>query len=173
MKISVLFCVWWLLLRAAFAHDASLHGFSMVNFNPPFPAPAFALETLNGAKGDLQDYRGRFVVLNFWATWCPPCLEEMPSLEALQQRYRDKNLRVLAISSDEEGAEIVNQFIVKLGTTFPILLDPDQQVSDRYGAGSLPVTFVLDPEGRVVAAAQGARDWNSPEAHSVFDELTR
>ena len=155
----------------ASAHDPSLHGFNLTTFDPPFPAPAFDLETLNGSPTKLSDYKGQYVLLNFWATWCPPCLEEMPSMEGAYQRYKDKGFTVLAISSDEEGKTAVEPFVEKLGVTFPIMFDPDKAVSSIYGANNLPLSFLLNPEGQVIAGSTGERDWTSEEAISVLDEL--
>jgi len=127
----------------ASAHDPSLHGFNLTTFDPPFPAPAFDLETLNGSPTKLSDYKGQYVLLNFWATWCPPCLEEMPSMEGAFQRYKDKGFTVLAISSDEEGKTAVEPFVEKLGVTFPIMFDPDKAVSSIYGCS---VTHAQDDD---------------------------
>ncbi len=92
-------------------------------------------------------------------------------MEALFQEYRSRGLTVVAVSSDKEGAALVSGFVGKLGVTFPILLDPDGKISAVYGASSLPMSFILDSNGRVVAAAQGARDWASPQARSTIGEL--
>ena len=153
------------------AHDPSLHGFQLTSFDPPFPAPEFLLATLDDQKSSLEDYKGQYVLLNFWATWCPPCLEEMPSMESIYQRYQGKGFTVVAISSDEGGKADITPFIDKLGVTFPILIDADKAVSSIYGATNLPLSFLLNPEGEVIAGSEGARDWESPEAISVLDEL--
>ena len=159
-------------LSSASAHDASLHGFNLTNFDPPFPAPAFELPGLNGEEGlTLEDYKGKFVLLNFWATWCPPCLEEMPSMETIHQHYKDKDFTVVAISSDEGGKADIDPFVEKLGVTFPILMDADKAVSSVYGAINLPLSFILNPEGMVIAGSEGARDWSSEEAMSVLEEM--
>lgn len=155
----------------AFAHDPVEHGFTLVTFDPPFVAPAFSLPRLGGEPTALTDMRGKVVLLNFWATWCPPCLKEMPAMEASFQRYRKHDFTILAVSSDQEGADIVREFTDKLGVTFPVLLDTDQRVSTLYGAKNLPVSFIVDRQGRIVAGSQGARDWASPEAISTLDEL--
>lgn len=153
------------------AHDPALHGFKLTSFDPPFPAPDFVLTTLDDQKSSLKDYQGQYVLLNFWATWCPPCLEEMPSMETVYQRYQDKGFTVVAISSDEGGKADISPFIEKLGVTFPILIDADKTVSKVYGAVNLPLSFLLNREGHVIAGSEGARDWASPEAISVLDEL--
>jgi len=159
------------LVSSAWAHDASLHGFKLTNFDPPFPAPAFELPGLEGEQLTLEDYKGKFVLLNFWATWCPPCLEEMPSMETIHQLYKDKDFTVVAISSDEGGKTDIDPFIEKLGVTFPILMDADKAVSSVYGAINLPLSFILNPEGMVIAGSEGARDWSSEEAKSVLEEM--
>ena len=122
-----------------------------------------------------QDYRGKFVLLNFWATWCPPCLEEMPSMEALHQRLMDRaRLRGRSpYPPTKEGAEDRAGLHRQARTSpSPSLLDPDQRVSStRYGAKNLPTSFLIDREGRVVAAAQGERDWSSQGAISYVEEI--
>ena len=156
---------------AVVAHEAGAHGFNLVTFDPPFAAPAFSLPRLDGEPTELAQFRGKFVLVNFWATWCPPCLQEMPAMEASFQRYSDHDFIILAVSSDREGAAVVRPFIDKLGVTFPILLDTDQRVSTQYGATNLPVSFLLDRQGQVIAGSQGARDWSSAAAISLLDEL--
>lgn len=155
----------------AWAHDPALHGFKLTAFDPPFPAPEFKLPTLPGNETSLADYKGKYVLLNFWATWCPPCLEEMPSMESVYQRYKDQDFAVVAISSDEGGKADITPFIEKLGVTFPILIDADKAVSTTYGAINLPLSFLLNRDGHVIAGSEGARDWASKEAISVLDEL--
>lgn len=169
LLLSSFFCV--ALTTTASAHDPALHGFKLTTFDPPFPAPDFNLSTLPEGQSTLADYKGQFVLLNFWATWCPPCLEEMPSMESAFQRYKDRGFTVVAISSDEEGEDAVNPFIEKLGVTFPILLDPDKAIATTYGALNLPLSFLLNREGQVIAGSIGERDWASEEAISVLDEL--
>ena len=92
-------------------------------------------------------------------------------METVFQRYKDKNFTVVAISSDEEGETAINPFLEKLGVTFPILMDPDKAVSSVYGALNLPLSFLLNPDGEVIAGSIGARDWGSDEAISVLDEI--
>lgn len=144
--------------RPALAQDP----LELVHFDRPVSAPAFTLPTPSGDTGSLEDYRGRFVLLNFWATWCPPCLHEMPSMQRLYEALRDRGFVVLAVASDSAGKQVVEPFIKKLGVTFPIFLDQRSEVSNRYGARELPSTFLLDHQGNVVAAARGERDWSAP-----------
>jgi len=169
LLLGSFFCI--ALSTTVSAHDPSKHGFNLTIFDPPFPAPDFDLGTFPDGQSSLDDYKGQFVLLNFWATWCPPCLEEMPSMETAFQRYKNKGFTVVAISSDEEGETAIQPFIEKLGVTFPILLDPDKAISTVYGALNLPLSFLLDRDGQVIAGSIGGRDWASEEALSVLDEL--
>ncbi len=159
-----------LLPAAAIPHSPSSHGFRLTPFRKGFPAPPFQLTGLSGKAVSLSDFRGRVVLLNFWATWCAPCVREMPSMEKLYQAFRERGLVVLAVSLDEEGAAKVEPFVRKLGLTFPIVLDTAGRVSGIYGARELPASFLIDGGGAVFAAAKGERDWFSPAARSYFDE---
>nr|PZN41797.1 MAG: hypothetical protein DIU70_06090 [Bacillota bacterium] len=115
---------------------------------PGEPAPDFALETLDGQVVRLSDLRGQVVLLNFWATWCPPCREEMPALQAVERLYREKGFRVLAINLDESPATI-RSFLEQNGLELTVLLDKDMKVTSRYGILPLPTSFFIDREGRV------------------------
>lgn len=111
-------------------------------------APDFSLATSDGTTYNLNDLRGQPVIVNFWATWCPPCLEEMPALQEVYDAYRDEGLIVLAINQDEP-ADRIDRFAQEHGLTFPLLLDPDYNVTDRYQVGLLPSTFFIDRLGVV------------------------
>lgn len=134
-------------------------------------APAFVLPGLSGTPVHLSDHRGRVVLLNFWATWCPPCRAEMPSMEKLYQAYRDRGLVILAISGDRTSRSTVEAFVQELGVTFPILLDPAGEVFAQYGVRGLPTSYLLDRRGRFVSAEAGARDWNGTAARRVVEAL--
>lgn len=136
-------------------------------------APEFALADLAGNRVRLSDHRGHVVLLNFWATWCPPCRAEMPSMEKLYQAYRDRGLLILAISGDRTGQSTVEAFVQEVGVTFPILLDPANEVFAQYGVRGLPTSYLLDRQGRIVSAEAGARDWNSQVARRVVEALLK
>ncbi len=157
----------------AIAHDPASHGFRLVTFKRSIAAPEFMLKDLSGDSVKLEQFRGDYILLNFWATWCPPCVKEMPSMDRLQRYFKDKGIQVVAISLDKEPGEMVTAFVDKLKLTFPILLDPVGIVSGPYGASALPATFILDPDGKVIAAAKGERDWYSAESISYFEELVK
>ncbi len=160
-----------LMSPALSAHAPQFHDFQLVAFSRPFPAPLFALRDLAEQPRQLAEFQGHYVLLNFWATWCTPCLEEMPALEKLYQKLRPHRFVVVAVATDETGAAQVAPFVRKLRLTFPILLDAEQRVSTTYGARDLPASFLLNPKGQVIAAAKGARDWFSAQALSYFEEL--
>ncbi len=136
------------------------------------PAPGFTLLTLDGGRASLTDHRDKLVVLNFWATWCQPCIVEMPSLEALWRRYRDRGLIVVGISVDRGAPKaLLEPYVRNLKLTFPILLDPDSKTSDRWRVTALPATFLVRPGGEVVGMAMGAREWNSDEMRALVERL--
>lgn len=159
-----------LISNALHAHAPENHDFDLVSFKKAFPAPSFSLKDLNGKTTTLENYRGQYVLLNFWATWCIPCLKEMPSMEQLHQKFKDQKFTVVAISIDTEPQQKVEGFVKKLKVNFPILLDPENESSDVYGVRSLPSTFLINPQGQVVAAAKGEREWFSEDALSYLEE---
>jgi peroxiredoxin len=131
-------------------------------------APNFTVQDAD-RKLTLSDYHGRIVVLNFWATWCPPCVEEMPSLLQMQQRLKDKNVVVLAVSLDEdEGA--YHRFLKDHRVNLITVRDPDLKSSELYGTFKYPETYIIDRNGVLQRKFIGAVDWNQPE---VVDFLTK
>jgi peroxiredoxin len=111
-------------------------------------APEFALQTVDGRTVKLSDYRGQVVLLNTWATWCPPCRAEMPDLEAYYRDHQDDGFVVLAINS-QESVDTVTGFLGDHGFTFPVLLDPDGVVMSSYEIRGLPTSFFIDRDGMV------------------------
>lgn len=124
-------------------------------------APAFDLPVL-GETGrlSLADHRGRVVLLNFWATWCKPCEDEMPAMERLYRSLGSEPFEVLAVSVDEDLAELAS-FRERLGLSFPILMDPRQQVTRRYQTTGFPESLLIDRSGRVAERYVGPRDWDA------------
>jgi len=124
-----------------------------------FPAPDFTLSTLSGASIRLLDLRGKVVLLNFWATWCVPCRTEMPTLEALYRRYKDRGLAVLAVNIDMLSTAGVEAFVKEVAMTFQIVLDPSWSTARAYRVLGLPTTYLIDRVGNVVVREVGERNW--------------
>lgn len=132
-------------------------------------APSLRLPTLDGDTASLAALRGRVVLLNIWATWCAPCVREMPALQRVYERYRDRGLEVLAVSTDAapgtrrpDGSVVglVSEFVDRFGLTFPVALDPSAEVEGRFGTEWLPTTVLIDREGRIRFLEIGAREWD-------------
>ena len=111
---------------------------------------------------NLKDYSGRFVLLNFWATWCSPCLKEMPDFEKAYQQIGQEKMVVLAIGMGEDTKKI-SKFTEKYGFSYPLVADPHLVITNLYGVKKIPVTYLIDPEGLVLGRALGIRDWASPD----------
>jgi peroxiredoxin len=136
-----------------------------------FPAPDFTLKDINGHVHRLADLRGKIVFLNLWATWCPPCRMEMPSMERLYRRLQGTDFVMLAVSEDEDGIAAVRPFVDKMGLTFPVLLDQDGGLPSRYGVTGYPETFVIDRDGRVIQHTVGPENWESEAVYRYFLKL--
>jgi peroxiredoxin len=134
-------------------------------------APDFVVPDLAGRAVRLSALRGRVVLVNLWTTWCPPCREEMPSMERLYEKMRDRDFQLLAVSQDEDPQKVVEAFAHELQLTFPVLVDPDHQVGDHFGVWGYPETFLIDREGRLAERIIGPRDWASPESVAKIEAL--
>jgi peroxiredoxin len=130
----------------------------------------FSLSALEGETGSLSSYKGKVVFLNFWATWCGPCRVEMPSLEAIYNKFSDRGLEMLAVNCAEDNAA-VRSFIKNEGFSFPVLLDLDGRVSANYGILSIPTTFLIDRDGMIILRLVGSIDWNTPKIHAALESL--
>jgi thiol-disulfide isomerase/thioredoxin len=119
----------------------------------------------------LGERRGQVVLINFWATWCPPCREEMPALERLYRQHKEQGLELVAISIDSDPA-VVSPYVKASKLTFPIALDPKAEVANKYGVRALPSSFVVDRQGTMTALALGPRVWDNAASHSLVEALT-
>ena len=132
--------------------------------------PALKLPKLDGGVTALEDHRDKLVVVNFWATWCQPCLTEMPTLEALWRQYRGRGLVVLAVAVDRDAPRpLLEPYVGRLGLTFPVLLDADLKAAQAWRVTGLPATFLVSPGGHAVGMAFGAREWNSAEMRALLE----
>ena len=136
-------------------------------------APSFKLRNLHGNLEGLDDHRDKVVVLNFWATWCAPCLEEMPTFEKLYRRYRSQGLTVLAVSLDKGNSEKVKRFTDSNNFTFPVLLDSEGIAEKRYPSFTIPFTYVIDKKGRIAARVDGAKNWATNETFEALEILVK
>ncbi len=134
-------------------------------------AQDFGLPNLRGDYVKLSGYRGKVVFLNIWATWCPPCREEMPSMESLYRRLNGREFEMLAVSIDKDGERVVRPFAAKYGLTFPVLLDPEGKTYRLYGLTGVPESFIIDKSGVVVNKIIGPQNWMEKEWLDYFDGL--
>ena len=132
-------------------------------------AKPFSFEE-NGKQMQLSDLRGKVVVLNFWATWCPPCVEETPSLIALQREIAPKGGTVLGISVDDD-AQAYAQFVQANGIDYPTYRDPSAEIPASYGTSMYPDTYIIDRHGKIARKLVGAQDWTSREMTAYFNSL--
>ena len=135
----------------------------------PNPAPGISFSDLSGNTLGLEDFRGQLVLVNYWATWCAPCLRELPSLERMQAAVDDPGFRLLAISIDREGAEKVGPFLEENGfEALPTYLDPSGESAVALGVLGMPTTILFDRQGREIGRYTGATEWDEPEAVALI-----
>jgi cytochrome c biogenesis protein CcmG, thiol:disulfide interchange protein DsbE len=142
----------------------------------PDPKLDFALE-LNGKPGHLSDFRGKVVVLNFWASWCPPCVEEAPALNQLQNYIAPKGGTILGVSVDDDPSAY-EKYLQDHGVNFPTWRDPDVEgnqwkIANEYGTKMIPETYVINRDGTILRKIIGPQQWNSPEMLSYFDAILK
>ncbi len=150
-------------LRGAFGENFTL-------LDPPVPAPPDAFTDLAGNRVRLADFEGRVVLLNFWATWCAPCVREMPSLDRLQAALGDRALRVVAVSIDRGGVTAIRRFATRLGLAhLGLYHDPKGALFRAFGVTGLPASFLIDRNGAILGAYAGPAEWDGPEARALIE----
>ena len=132
--------------------------------------PDFSLRRDDGQAVALQDYRGKVVVLNFWASWCGPCVDELPSLMHFSERYKDKGVQVIGVSLDEDP-DAYAEFLVVHQINFLTLRDPSHRVAESYGTFKLPETYIISGQGTLLNKIVGAADWSSQQFSTYMDSL--
>jgi peroxiredoxin len=153
------------------AHQQAFENMGITKSKTEKPAPDFSLQDINGNKVSLEDFRGKSILLNFWATWCQACKEELPSMQRLHEALSRKGIEVVAISIDRNNLDRIKEFAKDYKLTFPILWDPDQKVRKHYYIMGLPTTYLIDPEGKLRGFASGAREWDSADAIQALSSL--
>jgi peroxiredoxin len=156
-----------LMFDAAVAADARPGQQTLPPLPKPFTAPDFSLKDENGKVHRLADYRGKVVVLNFWATWCPPCREEMPAMERAHQKVKGEKIAIIAVNVGEDE-DTVFGFTGQYPLTFPLPLDTDGSVIRKYPVIGLPTTFIIDPRGQATHQTVGGRHWDDDK---LLDQL--
>lgn len=143
-----------------------------LGFTDPQPLPEVGLVGMDDAPRALSEFRGKWVVLNFWATWCPPCRKEMPGLGALQTELGGDRFEVVTVASGRNAVPAIEEFFAEAGVThLTALRDPKGELSRAMGVLGLPVTVILNPEGQEVGRLIGDAEWNAPEARAVLSAL--
>ena len=132
--------------------------------------PPLVLKDLNGKTHDLKQYRGKVVLINFWATWCPPCRAEMPSMQRLKNKMAGKPFVILAVDMGETEAE-VNAFLAQVKTDFTILMDKDGRALKAWKVFAFPTSYVVDPQGKIRYGLYGASEWDAPDKVQKITQL--
>ena len=138
---------------------------------PGLEMPNFTFPHINGREVSLSDHRGKVVLVNVWATWCPPCRQEMPSMQSLYEKFKGEKFEILAVSIDSEGREAVSPFMQKMNLTFPALLDQEETIRRLYRVTGVPESFIIDKQGILVEKIIGPINWATPEVFSFFKDL--
>jgi len=164
----LLFCG---MVPAALAHKQAFESMGITQPRTERAAPEFSLKDINGNTVNLKDFQGKPVLLNFWATWCEACKEELPSMQRLYETLSSQGIEVVAISIDRGNFDRVKRYAEEYKLTFPILLDPDQKVRKHYYIMGLPTTYLIGPNGKLKGFASGARVWDSPDSIQMMTSL--
>lgn len=165
-KIAVILSIMFLLSISIFAANENF-AMPKVGFEKGNAIPDFTVTDLKGKKTSIKDYRGKVVMLNFWATWCPPCRAEMPSMEKLWNKSKDKNFVILAVSVDQDETQKVADFIKTNKYTFPVFHDYDGKLSEMFLVRSIPTTYILDKDGVILSKDSGAQDWSKLDVEAI------
>lgn len=154
----------------AIAEDDLLKKLKLENLDRKLPAADFTLEDLYGNRVRLRELRGKVILLNFWASWCPPCRLEMPAMERLHREFGRRGMVILTVNYREEPEQIM-AFFKEHDLTFTTLLDREERVFGLYRAWSLPTTYLINKKGEIIGRAIGYRDWHSEQARAFFRRL--
>ncbi len=166
LMITTLLVVWPLKQNNPFFQSAN-----QAPVRVGLPAPDFTFPGLDGRLVSLSDNRGKVVLVNIWATWCPPCVEEMPSMQKLYQKLKDENFEILAVSIDSKGAKVVAPFMKKYKLTFPALIDSMGTIKRIYKTTGVPESYIIDKDGILAKKVIGPIDWSQPDVLRLFRDM--
>lgn len=170
----ILLIIYYLYASGVMAGEQTLPklGYQLNELSKPFDAPDFNLQDMDENTFSMKDFHGKVLLINFWATWCPPCRREMPSMERLYQKMKDTDFIVIAINQ-LESSDHVFSYMGDLGTDpgFPILFDMESRVSEAYKVAGIPTTFLVDKMGKVRFRAIGGREFDHPEVEKIIRDL--
>jgi peroxiredoxin len=150
---------------------SSIKSVKQVPVEVGLPAPDFTFPGLDGKMVSLSDYRGKVVLVNIWATWCPPCVEEMPSMEKLYKKFEGKDFEILAVSIDSLGLKVVAPFMKKYKLSFPALIDSEGTIRMLYWTTGVPESFIIDKDGILAEKIIGPLDWAHPSIQLFLNDL--
>lgn len=142
--------------------------------DPPRDAPGMTFRSGDGKVFRLADFKGRVVLVNFWATWCAPCIRELPTLDRLQETLRDEDFAMITINEDRGGAKVAGAFLEKMELlNLRLYLDDKMALALKFGLKNMPTSYLLDREGKVVGSLAGVAEWDSPEAEALIRHYLR
>ena len=167
---SLLFTAAIFLLSSTVFAASGIHTLTKVPGNPD--APEFNLEDQDGNFLKMSDYKGKVVIVNFWATWCPPCRKEMPSMQRAWEILQKEDIMMLAINVGEDGDQIFS-FTAEYPVEFPLIMDSDSSVVNQWKVRGLPTTYIVNPAGQIVYQAIGDREWDSEEIMNQIRKLKK
>ncbi len=181
-KLTIIIIMLILFTAVVFAQeDVQMSAAQQKLYQLGFDIPKSALESVDftapditGDEVSLSSLKGKLIMLNLWATWCPPCQKEMPSMQRLSDKMKGKNFTILAVgtpSPPRETKDKILSYIKRNKYTFPVLVDESQQVYGIYGSGSIPTTWLIGPDGTILARLVGAREWDSDELIEIFNSI--
>jgi len=143
----------------------------VLKFDEPTEVPDFKLSSVDGGEKTLGDFKGKIVLLNFWATWCTYCRSEREALQATHEAYKDQGLTVVAISIDRDSIDTVKAFVEEKKLTFPNLHDPKNEIGLQYAARAIPMTYFLNRDGKAIGVVIGPRSWESDDMKTFLTQL--
>lgn len=168
--------VWMIFILAGTAYgDDLFSGMNVIKPKERMEAPAFALQDVDGAKRTIKEFKGNVILLNFWATWCGPCREEMPALNKLREQFKEEDFVVIAVAADRgrKSMHKVREFCKMHNVAFPVLLDPEGDVRKAYEVTALPTSYIIGRDGKFIGKILGARTWDATASIGLLDNLLK